>query len=70
MTRQADPAMHGTMSMDRMLIRRCRSLSAVRFDPKKLATTEASTGPHNSPGAEAQAGAGQKPVPGLEFVSL
>ena len=46
-----------------------RGLGAVRFDHEKLAT-ETSTAPHNSPGAEVQVGAGQKPGPGLELVSL
>ena len=57
------------MNIDRMLIRDVAA-GALLFDHKKLAATDASTGPHNSPGAEAQAGAGQKPGPGLEFVSL
>ena len=58
------------MNIGRLLIRRCRSLGAVRFEDKELDSTEASTAPHNSPGAEVQVGAGQEPGPGLEFVAL
>ena len=35
MSKEADPAMHGTMNMGRMLIRRCRSLGAVRLTTRK-----------------------------------
>jgi hypothetical protein len=58
------------MNIGRMLIRRCRSLDAVRFDHRKLAATGAGTAPRNSPGAGVQAGASHEPGPGLEFVAL